>query len=145
MSLCLWFTPPTLSFLHFISDAEALFHELKGDGNVGTTDSTKDIWDSWLSLAGEEKPPDSAATKPAVNGTAQKHLEATLPVRSKDVGGEKPPVPEERPEDEDAMGGWPSFLMEEDDHCWVAPGIPTTSNKPTEPTYDYPGLVNNGS
>ena len=37
------------------------------------------------------------------------------------------------------------LLMEEDDHCWVAPGIPTTSNNPTEPTYDYPGLVNNGS
>ena len=92
-----------MAFLHFISDAEALFHELKGDGNVGITDSTKDIWDSWLSLAGEEKPPDRAAgTKPAVNGTAQKHLGATPP--------EKLPVPEESPEDEDAMGGWPFFF-----------------------------------
>eukprot|EP00435_Cladocopium_sp_Y103_P046349 s201_g13.t1 len=97
-------------------DAEALFHELKGDKNVGTTDSTKDIWDSWLSLAGEEKPPDSTAgTTPAVNGTAHKDLEAA-PLRSKaDVGGEnaQQPVPEQRPEDdEDAMGGWvnPSFF-----------------------------------
>ena len=40
---------------------------LKGDlkdDKVGTTESTKDAWDSWLSFAGEEKPPEVGQVSP---------------------------------------------------------------------------------
>ena len=37
---------------------------LKGNDKVGTTESTKDVWDSWLSFAGEEKPPEVGPPSP---------------------------------------------------------------------------------
>lgn len=39
--------------------------DLPKDDKVGTTESTKDVWDSWLSFAGEEKPPEVGQVSPS--------------------------------------------------------------------------------
>eukprot|EP00434_Breviolum_minutum_P020254 symbB.v1.2.017862.t1/scaffold1397.1/size143028/9 len=102
----------------------ALFEMLKGDlkdDKVGTTESTKDAWDSWLSFAGEEKPPEVGQVSPAPpvkrpdpvvpTVAATTALSVTKVVASGSVTGQElipgdekmmPADPEEVEKDEDA-------------------------------------------